>query len=298
LGALLLGNSGLYRLFQKSPESPKSKQGENPFGQFIDEGYPAVCWVAVNMALGVKKINGTIIPPKGSFSLLSTLMTGEKPDINNRDPKKGFVLGLQPKIGNPRYIAGGICKLATDVFRCALSSPIVIKERHMHPGISPDSPYFRNYPFGTDASLYFDDRNPQDESKQWDLKLENPWPFPVKIDYQLFDVRGRLVNSDDIINNPGDNLEHALGLWAKVLSGIGKTGKLMEGVVPNGVAVRPLTSRVCFVPLTDDIKDVNLRDWLIKMDAPSRNGDNWVLDRQLYIGGQLVDSYHQEDKLN
>lgn len=95
-----------------------------------------------NIALGVNKVNGTLIAPGAEFSMLETLgpVTAENgwlPELVIKGNK------TEPELG------GGLCQIGTTTFRAALSSGLPITERRNH------SYRVRYYePAGTDATIY------------------------------------------------------------------------------------------------------------------------------------------------
>ncbi len=95
-----------------------------------------------NIALGAKKVNGTLIAPEAEFSLLKTL--------GQIDGEHGWLPELVIK-GNkttPEF-GGGLCQIGTTSFRGALTSGLPITERRNH------SYRVRYYePAGTDATIY------------------------------------------------------------------------------------------------------------------------------------------------
>ncbi len=108
-----------------------------------------------NIALGGNKVSQTLLAPNAEFSLLNAL--GEI------DGEHGWLPELVIK-GNqtiPEY-GGGLCQIATTVFRTALNAGLPITERRNH------SYRVRYYePAGTDASIY--DPSP-------DFKFKNDTP--------------------------------------------------------------------------------------------------------------------------
>ncbi|MCR4278824.1 MAG: VanW family protein [bacterium] len=95
-----------------------------------------------NIALGVEKVNGTIIPPGEEFSLLKTL--------GPVDGAHGWLTELVIK-GNktiPEF-GGGLCQIGTTVFRGTMDSGLKIIERQNH---SYRVSYYE--PAGTDATIY------------------------------------------------------------------------------------------------------------------------------------------------
>ena len=95
-----------------------------------------------NIALGAERVNGTIIPPDGEFSLVKTLgaIDGEHgwlPELVIKDNK------TTPDFG------GGLCQIGTTAFRGAMNTGLPIIERQNH------SYRVRYYePAGTDATIY------------------------------------------------------------------------------------------------------------------------------------------------
>lgn len=95
-----------------------------------------------NIALGVERVNGTIIAPGEEFSLLKVL--------GPVDGAHGWLPELVIK-GNkttPEY-GGGLCQIGTTVFRGAMDSGLKITERRNH---SYRVAYYE--PAGTDATIY------------------------------------------------------------------------------------------------------------------------------------------------
>lgn len=95
-----------------------------------------------NMALGVKRVNGVLIPPGEEFSQLKVL--------GSIDAANGWLPELVIK-GNqtlPEY-GGGLCQVGTTSFRMALNAGLKITQRRNH------SYRVRYYePVGTDATIY------------------------------------------------------------------------------------------------------------------------------------------------
>ncbi|MEN9558046.1 MAG: hypothetical protein RL141_415 [Candidatus Parcubacteria bacterium] len=95
-----------------------------------------------NIAIGVSRVNGTLIPPGGEFSMLQTLgeftaEAGWLPELVIKGNK------TVPELG------GGLCQIGTTAFRGALASGLPITQRRNH------SYRVRYYePAGTDATIY------------------------------------------------------------------------------------------------------------------------------------------------
>jgi len=95
-----------------------------------------------NIAKGAQKVNGSLIPPGGEFSLLTTL--GSIDGVNGWLPEL-VIKGNETK---PEF-GGGLCQIGTTTFRAALASGLKITERRNH------SYRVRYYePAGTDATIY------------------------------------------------------------------------------------------------------------------------------------------------
>jgi vancomycin resistance protein YoaR len=95
-----------------------------------------------NMALGVKHVNGVIIPPGEEFSQLKVL--GEIDGAHGWFPE----LVIKGNKTTPEF-GGGLCQVGTTSFRMALNAGFKITERRNH------SYRVRYYePAGTDATIY------------------------------------------------------------------------------------------------------------------------------------------------
>lgn len=95
-----------------------------------------------NIALGAKTLNGILITPGETFSLLKALgpVDGEHGYLPELVIKKDKTV---PEFG------GGLCQIATTIFRAALASGLRILERQSH---SYRVPYYE--PAGVDATIY------------------------------------------------------------------------------------------------------------------------------------------------
>lgn len=95
-----------------------------------------------NIAIGVDRVDGTLIGPGEEFSMLKTLgpITAEKGWLPELVIKGNKTL---PELG------GGLCQIGTTAFRAALNSGMKITERRNH---SYRVSYYE--PAGTDATIY------------------------------------------------------------------------------------------------------------------------------------------------
>lgn len=118
-----------------------------------------------NLSLGAKKLNGLLMKPGETLSLISTLgkidgAHGWKPELVIKGSK------ITPEFG------GGLCQVATTLFRAALNSGLPIVERTNH---SLRISYYEP-PVGLDATIY--------EPKP-DLKFTNNYATPLLIQTEV-----------------------------------------------------------------------------------------------------------------
>ena len=95
-----------------------------------------------NLRLGVEALDGTLVPPGGTFSLNAA--------IGQRTAERGF--RLAPVIIGTKYseeIGGGTSQVATTVFNAAWEAGVKITERNPH------ALYIGRYPLGRDATVYW-----------------------------------------------------------------------------------------------------------------------------------------------
>ena len=95
-----------------------------------------------NLQLGVKALDGTLVPPGGTFSLNDA--------IGERTIERGF-RSAPVIIGNEyaEEVGGGTSQVATTVFNAAWEAGLRITERHPH------SLYISRYQLGRDATVYW-----------------------------------------------------------------------------------------------------------------------------------------------
>jgi vancomycin resistance protein YoaR len=95
-----------------------------------------------NLRLGVTHLDGTLVPPGGTFSLNEA--------IGERTEERGF--RRAPVIIGTRYeeeVGGGTSQVATTVFNAAWEAGLKITERNPH------SLYISRYQLGRDATVYW-----------------------------------------------------------------------------------------------------------------------------------------------
>ena len=95
-----------------------------------------------NLQLGVRALDGTLVPPGGTFSLNDA--------IGERTEERGF-RSAPVIIGNEyaEEVGGGTSQVATTAFNAAWEAGLRITERHPH------SLYISRYQLGRDATVYW-----------------------------------------------------------------------------------------------------------------------------------------------
>ncbi len=95
-----------------------------------------------NLQLGVRALDGTLVPPGGTFSLNDA--------IGERTAERGF-RSAPVIIGNEyaEEVGGGTSQVATTAFNAAWEAGLRITERHPH------SLYISRYQLGRDATVYW-----------------------------------------------------------------------------------------------------------------------------------------------
>lgn len=105
--------------------------------------YNAGDWNRItNLRLGVQALDGTLVPPGGTFSLNRA--------IGERTEERGF--RMAPVILGNRYaeeIGGGTSQVATTVFNAVWEAGLKVAERNPH------ALYISRYPLGRDATVYW-----------------------------------------------------------------------------------------------------------------------------------------------
>ncbi len=112
----------------------------------------------MNLQLGVRALDGTLVPPRGTFSLNQA--------IGERTVERGF--RTAPVIIGTEYaeeVGGGTSQVATTVFNAAWEAGLRITERHPH------SLYISRYQLGRDATVYWPslDLRFVNDTKSWVL---------------------------------------------------------------------------------------------------------------------------------
>lgn len=276
----MLVNSGLYRLLSSKDKLtiPPDLDG---FYTHKDFEYPTISWSRVNLAIAAQRLDGHIIGPNETFSFIDTVVPYPQfASDSNEDPANGFVFGLQRWPPLAHLAAAGLCKPSTDVFRCALRSPVIIKESHTHVSVNEKHPYFKYYPFGTDDMVYFD------ENTKLDLVIQNPWSFPIKLQYKLWDTKGNPLDPKRLTNKM-TFFDYALGSGVSFADKITQLGiSIPKGYIPYITEI-PINTTTAFEPLSDT--PVN---WDCQVEGPVLTNDNqMMLKRRLTINEAVVQEY-------
>ncbi|HEU4753601.1 MAG TPA: VanW family protein [Armatimonadota bacterium] len=121
-----------------------------------------------NVALATRTINGTVVPPGGTFSFNRRVGSWSSDSGYKRAPVS-YDGELVPSWG------GGVCQASTTLYNAALLAGLQVRERHRHR-------WFAHYvPPGRDAAVAY---------RNIDLRFTNPYAWPVRIEGE---VRGELV---------------------------------------------------------------------------------------------------------
>ena len=119
----------------------------------------------VNIALPAKLLNGQVVAPGETFSMLRA--------VGPIDAAHGWKQGGVIKNGQSNHtgaIGGGICSASTTMFQAAARAGLQINERHAH--------FYwidRYAPQGMDATVY------SNGSTTWDMRWTNDTPYPIVI---------------------------------------------------------------------------------------------------------------------
>lgn len=125
---------------------------------------------AKNIRFGAGKLNGVEIAPGATFSFNQT--------VGPRTIKNGFFLAKEIFLGElVDGVGGGSCQVSSTLFAAALFADLDIVQRRPH------SRPLRYTKPGLDATVAFPDEATCEKDPGFcsDLKLQNPYSFPVRI---------------------------------------------------------------------------------------------------------------------
>ncbi len=115
---------------------------------------------AHNASLAASSLNGSVIPPGGDFSFNHT--------VKSWTHERGYVKAPVSYEGELiKAYGGGVCQTSTTLYNAALLAGLGIPERHPH----VMAPHY--VLAGRDAAV---------AQYDVDLRLHNPYPFPVRIE--------------------------------------------------------------------------------------------------------------------
>ncbi len=125
---------------------------------------------AKNIRFGASKLNGVVIAPGATLSFNET--------VGPRTLQNGFFLAKEIYLGEMvDGVGGGICQVSSTLFAAGLLADLDVVERRPH-----SRPLRYTQP-GLDATVAFPDEATckKDPAFCSDLKLRNPYSFPVQI---------------------------------------------------------------------------------------------------------------------
>jgi vancomycin resistance protein YoaR len=138
----------------------------------------------INLRLGVQHLDGTLVPPGGTFSLNDA--------IGERTEERGF--RSAPVIIGTKYeeeVGGGTSQVATTVFNAAWEAGLRITERNPH------SLYISRYPLGRDATVYWPSLDLRFVNDTTDWVLVKGFPEADGISVSIYGGERRRVESSD-----------------------------------------------------------------------------------------------------
>lgn len=150
----LLPKTGRFRVENASAYTPPVFYPMAEFSTWYSEKDGGRC---ANIALAASRIDGIILQPYGEFSFNQTV--GKRTRAAGFSQAKIIVKG-EFVLG----VGGGVCQVSTTLYNAALLSGLTVEEAHGH------SLQVSYVPPSRDAMV----------SSSHDLKIFNPYPFPVK----------------------------------------------------------------------------------------------------------------------
>lgn len=112
-----------------------------------------------NIHRAAQALDGIYIEPGAEFSF--NRVVGPRTLIRGYRSAPAFMI-----VTTVESVGGGICQVSSSLYNAALSAGLTIQERHPH------YTTIASVPPGRDATVWYD---------QLDLKLHNPYPWPVQI---------------------------------------------------------------------------------------------------------------------
>lgn len=157
------------------PELPKPV--ESPLGSYKTQfKTTAQDDRAHNIELGAEKLDGVVIPAGADFSF-NTVVGPRSEEAGFRNAPALFLGEVTQELG------GGMCQVSSTLFAAALGIGLEVVERRPH---SRPSAYI---PKGLDATVNFPPEcqvEKPDRAACMDLRLRNPYSFPLTIRTQVY----------------------------------------------------------------------------------------------------------------
>ncbi len=132
-----------------------------------------------NIAIASGLINGTVLNPGEIFSYHRL--------VGRPSYWRGFRHGLQLlRDEESEGVGGGLCQISNMLYQLAISSGMLILERHRH-GLDLFPDHMRTEPFGCGATVLYNYN---------DLRFENPLPYAVMVNLVILDrqLRGSITS--------------------------------------------------------------------------------------------------------
>ncbi|MET0389549.1 MAG: VanW family protein [Polyangiales bacterium] len=136
---------------------------------------------ATNIMLAARLLDGYLLQPGAAFSFNEV--------VGRRDRKRGFAAALELVAGElVEGVGGGVCQVAGTLHAAAFFAGLVVDEYHAHSRLSR----LAYLPPGLDAMVAWPD-GVTDLRETRDMRLRNPYPFPVRISARIDSDAGRGV---------------------------------------------------------------------------------------------------------
>ncbi len=131
---------------------------------------------ATNIELAARKLDGLLVMPGASLSFNTV--------VGKREASRGFAPALELMNGEVvQGIGGGVCQVAGTLHAAAFFAGLLVEEYHPHSRLNQFA-YLRP---GLDTMVAWPD-HVRDVSGTKDMRIRNPYPFPVVIKTKLVQV--------------------------------------------------------------------------------------------------------------
>lgn len=124
---------------------------------------------ATNIELATQAVDGAVLLPGADFSFNRA--------VGKRDPARGFAAALELANGElVQGFGGGVCQVAGTLHAAAFFAGLLVEEYRAHSRLSR----LAYLPPGLDAMVAWPN-HVEDLANTKDMRLRNPYPFPVRI---------------------------------------------------------------------------------------------------------------------